>query len=279
MKCHEARKLIAPYLDSELDTKTSLEVAEHLGACGECSRFFAAEEKLDERIQSALRQGGRTPSLWAQTEARIEASAPRRSLRRRMWRLAGAFAAAAVVVAGIIAFLPREKGAPDWAAVAEERHHDYAGKKVAPEFSGEIPESVAQKFGSRLDARAFAFAVAEADFSVRGARVCEIGGVPGAWMLGNYKGTPVSLMVFKQSEASAFGELQKRFQSGEPLVDCGRGHCEIVVRIVNGHVVCLVANLPKPLMQRLVSSVQSSPLPAASADSEGSVMTMNFRIN
>jgi len=256
MKCHEARKLIAPYLDSELDTKTSLEVAEHLGACGECSRFFAAEEKLDERIQSALRQGGRTPSLWAQTEARIEASAPTLSSRRKIWRLTGAFAVAAVVVAGIITLLPKEKVAPDWAAIAEERHHDYAGKRVAPEFSGEIPESIAQKFGERLDARAFAFAVADSDFSVRGARVCEIADVPVAWMLGSYKGTPVSLMIFKESEISAFGELQKRFQSGEPLVDCGKGHCEIIVRVVNGHVVCLVAGLPKTVMQRLTMSVQ-----------------------
>ena len=43
MRCHEARNLLGPYLDSELDAKASLEVAQHLESCEDCARVFDAE--------------------------------------------------------------------------------------------------------------------------------------------------------------------------------------------------------------------------------------------
>jgi anti-sigma factor RsiW len=171
---------------------------------------------------------------------------------------------AAVVILGVILLQQRTGHQSDLAVVAEERHHEYANQKVAPEFTGKVPDAVAQKLGNRLDMSAFAYSVADADFSTQGARVCDIAGVPAAWILGSYKGTPVSMIVFKENEIGAFAEVQKRFRSGESLVDCGNGHCEIVVRILNGHVVCLVADLPKSTMRNLAMSVQPTSQPLAS---------------
>jgi anti-sigma factor RsiW len=68
MKCDEAQTLHGLYLDSELDTKTSLEIEQHLKACAECARLFAEEEKLEARIKAGLKQGARTPAMWAQIE-------------------------------------------------------------------------------------------------------------------------------------------------------------------------------------------------------------------
>ena len=36
MRCHEARKFLGPYLDSELDTRTSQEIELHLESCPQC---------------------------------------------------------------------------------------------------------------------------------------------------------------------------------------------------------------------------------------------------
>jgi anti-sigma factor RsiW len=68
MKCDEAQTLHGLYLDSELDTKTSLEIEQHLKACPECARLFAEEEMLEARIKAGLKQGARTPAMWAQIE-------------------------------------------------------------------------------------------------------------------------------------------------------------------------------------------------------------------
>ena len=57
-----------PYLDSELDARTSLEIEQHLKACPACARLFAEEEKLEARIKASLKRGQRTPALWAQIE-------------------------------------------------------------------------------------------------------------------------------------------------------------------------------------------------------------------
>ena len=68
MKCDEVQALHGPYLDSELDARTSLEIEQHLKACPECARLFAEEEKLEARIMAGLKQGPRTPALCAQIE-------------------------------------------------------------------------------------------------------------------------------------------------------------------------------------------------------------------
>src|SRR5205823_3674481 len=96
MRCHEARKFLGPYLDSELDAKTSLEIEQHLEACPDCARVFAAEEKLDARIFGTLREGQRTQGLWDNVEARIKP-------RRFAWMAVAIPAAACVVaVAGFV---------------------------------------------------------------------------------------------------------------------------------------------------------------------------------
>ena len=44
MRCQDARRLLDLYIDSELDARESLEVAEHLERCAACARRFSAEE-------------------------------------------------------------------------------------------------------------------------------------------------------------------------------------------------------------------------------------------
>ena len=41
MKCNEIRNLVLPYLDSELDAKTSQEIQIHLQTCAECAEVYS----------------------------------------------------------------------------------------------------------------------------------------------------------------------------------------------------------------------------------------------
>jgi anti-sigma factor RsiW len=71
MKCEEVQTLHGPYLDSELDAKSSLEVEQHLKTCPDCARFFAEAEELNARLMAGLNQGPRTAALWAQIESSV----------------------------------------------------------------------------------------------------------------------------------------------------------------------------------------------------------------
>src|SRR5262245_46792904 len=68
MKCDEVRPLQGPYLDSELDAKTTLEIEQHLKSCSECASFFIEEQGLQDCLKVALNRGERSASLWHQVE-------------------------------------------------------------------------------------------------------------------------------------------------------------------------------------------------------------------
>jgi anti-sigma factor RsiW len=81
MKCQEVQTLHGPYLDSELDAKTSLEIEQHLAACPACARLFAEEEKLEARMTSGLNRGPRTAALWEQIEREVVSASSGSRLR------------------------------------------------------------------------------------------------------------------------------------------------------------------------------------------------------
>ena len=92
MKCDEVKAMQGAYLDSELDAKTTLEVAVHLRACAECARLFAEEQKLEARLRNGLSRGQRTAALWEQIAHSVVTAAPsaaRREPATRHSRSAG----------------------------------------------------------------------------------------------------------------------------------------------------------------------------------------------
>ena len=100
MKCAEVRKFVRLYLDSELGTKESFEVEQHLESCAECAGLFEAEKKFDERLGRFVRHGEMTRSLWEKIEAQITPSGSRRI--KALWPLA--LAASLVLATGIVFF-------------------------------------------------------------------------------------------------------------------------------------------------------------------------------
>lgn len=74
MRCEEVQTLHGPYLDSELDAKTSLEMEQHLKSCPECARLFAEEQKWEGRLKTSLNGGSRTPALWEGIERAVMAA-------------------------------------------------------------------------------------------------------------------------------------------------------------------------------------------------------------
>jgi anti-sigma factor RsiW len=75
MRCEEVQSLQGPYLDSELDARTTLEIAQHLKSCPDCVRLFTEEQELEEQLKGGLNRGSRTPALWGQIEGSVVSAA------------------------------------------------------------------------------------------------------------------------------------------------------------------------------------------------------------
>ena len=75
MRCDEIQAMRGPYLDSELEATTSLEIEQHLKSCPECARLFAEEQTVEGGIKAALNQGHRTAAVWDQIERSVVAAA------------------------------------------------------------------------------------------------------------------------------------------------------------------------------------------------------------
>src|SRR6059036_2268520 len=91
MSCEEVRRYVSPYLDSELDGKTSFEIVRHLELCAECSTRFEAEEVVEKRIATFIRQPrAGDEELWRR--------ALEKALRRPRRRLSRVLAIAAAVM-------------------------------------------------------------------------------------------------------------------------------------------------------------------------------------
>jgi anti-sigma factor RsiW len=250
MRCAEARKLVWLYLDSELDSKDSFEVEQHLESCAECAGLFEAEKKSYERLSRFLRGSHPTGALWGKIEAQIVPSRSRRI--KALWPLA--LAALLVIAAGVI-LLTRPRNL-DLANAVEECHSAYAHQITMPEFSGPVPEKIAQQFGGRLDAGAFAYRPSEPAFTSSGARLCHVEGVPVALILGRCAETPVSMIVFKKSELGHFPQTKRKLESGDPIACSRSGRYQFAARFIDDHVVCVVGDEPRPLLEDLLKAVR-----------------------
>ena len=250
MKCAEVRKFVRLYLDSELDARNSFEVEQHLESCAECAGLFEAEKKFDARLSRFLRSGRPTSALWEKVETTI---APSRSRGiKALWPVA--LAASLIIVAGVVFFAKSRK--LDLADAVEECHSAYVHQLTTPEFTGAVPDKIAQQFGGQLDAAAFAYRPSEPAFVSSGARLCHVEGVPVALILGRNGPTPVSLIVLKKSELDHFPNMKQRLESGDPIV-CGHsGPYQFAARLVDDHVVCVVGDTPRPVLEDLLKTLR-----------------------
>lgn len=257
MRCHETRALETAYSDSELDTRSSLEIEQHLAICAGCSRYFEAQQKLDRRIDAALRPLAKDQRLWQRIETQLT---PKPStVSRIFWkRKIAVFAVAASLILSI-AFLtwPRNPGDPLVSAVAAD-HSKYLAGNMPPQFADEPTEEALTLAAGRLDRAAFFLAPDSKQFTAQGKRLCHIEGTPIAWTMGTVRDTPVSVIAMNHTELAAFPGLRKRFEQGHRIACFKAGDFEFAARRIDDHIVCIIGDLPRPEMESLLASIAPS---------------------
>lgn len=275
MRCSEVRNLALAYIDSELDARASREIDLHIGACDGCRRIYETEQRFAEKLNHALGDLEATPDLWAAIEAGIlamdrpENPAPEGvtvppKIRHPWFKLSGrlAFSAAASLVlvlalgAGTSWWLQAHEPL-DLAAAMEHCHLAHAAEIADPAFtSAPGPADLASARG-RLDTSAFEVRPGDPAFTVSGSRLCELKGVPVAFVLAEHRSVPVSMIVMNDTELPHFPGASKRLDS-HPIACSELGHNEFGARRVDGHVVCMMGDLPRSEIESLLASIPST---------------------
>jgi anti-sigma factor RsiW len=261
MKCNETRNLVLPYLDSELDARTTQEIELHLQSCSECARIFEWEGKFNERVFRVLRSGQSTPALWEQVEARLQPTRGLGWFLRRWNRMAlGGFVASVIAVLVTVAVMVHPWASSlDLASVVKPDHAKYVAGQLKAQFEAQPPTAALAKEQGRLDAAAFSKLPAAPGFSSEGKRVCHLSGVPVAWIMGRDGQLPVSVVVLRRNELGHFPQLRQRLEAGHTVVCARTGRFEFAARVVGEHVVCAMAAMPRERLESLVRTVPAPP--------------------
>lgn len=258
MRCHEVRRLCGPYLDSELEAGASVAIEQHLESCADCRRVFEAEEDVERRITRVLQSGDRSGALWAGIESSLGSETVlANAMGWRRLRLP-ALSVVAAVLAGLLALViwPRPQ-VPDFARAVARDHTEFVCGVLLPQFTGQPAAQVLEPLGGRLDAAAFDRIPSAPGFRAGGARLCHLDGVPVAWVFAHQDDRPVSVIVLRREELKHFPDLQRQFNAGRAMV-CGRsGRFQFAARYVDGHVVCVMADLSREHLEALVQSIET----------------------
>ncbi len=93
MNCKQVRRLISPYLDSELSRTETFEICEHLRHCPDCAARFERERAAEQLIRQKLLETRMPDDLWRTI---------RRDLGRPSWSRRGRYAWALGLAASLL---------------------------------------------------------------------------------------------------------------------------------------------------------------------------------
>lgn len=203
MKCEDARRYLGPYLDSELDAKTSFEVARHLEGCADCKARFDSEGVLEKALAKEMaRPEPGDDATWKRALRRAQAS------RSGRWRwaagISGGLAAAAVLV-WLLAL-----GGDGLASDLRKDYQKHAQGGSPLELSSRNPREVETFFKDRMGLSVPV--PVPAGWELLGGRKCALRGIPTAFILYRLQGRDVTAYVF-------LGDHLDRFKGAGPLHD------------------------------------------------------------
>jgi anti-sigma factor RsiW len=188
MKCEEVSRFLSPYLDSELDPKTSFEMSNHFDHCASCHDRFEAERRIEHAMSVELKKtSARDEEHWS----RAKSAAFRPKGNGRFWAL-GLLG----LVAAAICFVVFERR--PMAGLAEDLRNEYSAfdaGRFPLEISGSDSAQVETYCRDRLG---LAIHVPEkiGALELEGVRRCSLRGATTAFLSYHSGGRHVIVFVF-----------------------------------------------------------------------------------
>jgi anti-sigma factor RsiW len=198
MKCEEASRFLSPYLDSELDPKTSFEISGHCDHCPMCRERFEAEQRIERSLAAELKKNEpKDEEIWRRARSRV---AHPRSTRSRSW---------AVGLLGLIL--------GTMALVAFFHHRAPAGlagdlrSQYLTTLSGRAALQITTSDGKEIESfckerlgLAFTIPSKIGRFALTGARLCTLRGATAVQFAYKAEGDDLSVFIFSADHLDRF---------------------------------------------------------------------------
>ncbi|MFQ5962729.1 MAG: anti-sigma factor family protein [Candidatus Scalinduaceae bacterium] len=250
MNCKEARRYINLFLDSELDSKTNLEITEHLSSCEDCSKRFAQEERIEKSFVSVLKEDKdpKAEEIWERTISSFGHQVESRGERRLgSWFYIRYVVTATVAILAIIITLIMysKQESNDLTAAVHKCHMEYITNKTIPSIESVSPGEVAKYFSGK-----FTFPVVLSEIPdikshhirLFGGKVCHINGISAAYVMYHCCNTPVSVFILSTKDAEIFYDTKQYLKGDKVLFKKIDGIKLIVTPANQDTFVCVVAD-------------------------------------
>jgi len=204
--CQEARSLIHPFVDGELDIVRSLEIEAHLNDCRACTQAYNELRSLHSAISDTALRFEPPAALRnrVRSAVRNESEAANRS-SHLSWRWmipVGSFAVLVIVVVSLLALLNRPSTSDLVAQEIVSSHVRSLMEKHLTDVPSSDQHTVKPWFDGRLDFSPPVKDLASAGFSLVGGRLDYIGNRPVAALVYQHRQHYINVFVWPSAGAS-----------------------------------------------------------------------------
>lgn len=242
MRCQDYRKYLNPYIDSELDARTSADIAEHLSVCEACNKYFALEQEVERRLAKRWQREKMPEEFWMTMLQRL--SAYETTSWRRI-RLAWFIPAAVVPVAAtVLVWVFLWGGISDNVGPLAEDFQEMHGKYLRHE----IPIGPGLSWPQGFEGLTVIKNLPQSDvingheLKLIGSRPFYIKGVAGVHVIYTCCKIPISMFVFRKEDMGSFTRAQRLLDKGKGSAVINLGNMRLAMKDLKEVVVCCVSS-------------------------------------
>jgi predicted anti-sigma-YlaC factor YlaD len=252
MNCHDVRKYLSLYLDSELSSETTFEISHHLEDCPACRARLQKEEQLESTIRVMLqRSTSADEKAWQDSSKSFTGQGVSRAVPIRRWiiRVAGVTAAALLIMTAVKLYFSHSE--LDLAAVAASEHREFLSKGLSTFGVGNDLEQVQQLVREELGESYLCSLQTSLASRIVGARPCVLDRVRTVHIVVSDSESSVSLFCFQSKDLTHFPMALARVEQEGPLIHCRVDELNFLLLDTPGGVVCAVGTAEQAELNQL----------------------------
>lgn len=241
MRCKEYIKYLGPYMDSELDTKTCVEIASHLESCQDCRTRFSQEQEIERLLAEKLREERMPKHMWNTVQRSVHtADDTPESVSGRWfnlrWFVPAVAAVALVIGLSIFFFWVKTPEVKTLALALQEVHERYLSDEITVKGDVVWPKGFEQTaLPGRLPRSGN---IGGHDIELLGGRPYYVGDVELALLEYRCCGEPISVFVLRKEDLENFPRARDLLDSNKGSVSVASENTNLMMVDVGDAVVC-----------------------------------------
>ena len=230
MNCLETRKYLSAFIDSELDTRTNIDVVEHVRMCARCEGRMEELNALKSRVEALMKSARAPQALRDRIMEGINDPAAHkrgvglvvRELASNGWVRALAAAASILIVFTLVyVVLLRPPAALNSGAISE--HMAFLRDQIPTFLYTTDAERATRRAFVKIPAKPAVPLIDAKEFQLIGAGPAEIELKDVGHFVFRYRSEVISMFVFEGLQASDVGGSERQTQLGPVKIDSRRG--------------------------------------------------------